>query len=150
MDDLICLLRNHGIQPTPQRLAVAKFVLSTRSHPTAEEVWAAILPGCPTVSRATVYNTLNVLAEKGLVRVRQLGNGSAIFDGQAEPHHHLIDEDTGEVIDLPWEAFAVTAQRQLSDYEISEYYVVLKGRKKNRSAPHPAPEASRFAPGDNT
>lgn len=141
MHDLIVTLRARGIQPTPQRLAVAKYVLDTRSHLTAEEVWERVLPLCPTLSRATVYNTLNLMAEKGLVRVQQLGNGGAVFDAHVERHHHLVDEDSGNVIDLPWEALSVTGLERLDEYEISECHVVLRGRRKARSEPSPAPPA---------
>ncbi|HPC82107.1 MAG TPA: Fur family transcriptional regulator [Thermoanaerobaculaceae bacterium] len=130
MDDLMALLRRHGIQPTPQRLAVAEHVLASREHPTADEVWTRVQASCPTISRATVYNTLNLLAEKGLVRTHTLHDGVAVFDGNAEPHHHLIDEETGEVYDVPWAALRVSGVQELEGFEISEYHVVVRGRPK--------------------
>ncbi len=126
----MALLRRHGIQPTPQRLAVAEHVLASREHPTADEVWTRVQASCPTISRATVYNTLNLLAEKGLVRTHTLHDGVAVFDGNAEPHHHLIDEETGEVYDVPWAALRVSGVQELEGFEISEYHVVVRGRPK--------------------
>jgi len=65
-----------GIQPTPQRIAVAEFVLNTANHPTADEVWMNVRDRCPTLSRATVYNTLNLFAEKGLLKTQPLKEAS--------------------------------------------------------------------------
>jgi Fe2+ or Zn2+ uptake regulation protein len=65
MQDLIAILRRHGIQPTPQRLAVARVVLNRERHPSAEEAWAKVRKRCPTISRATVYNTLHLFVKRG-------------------------------------------------------------------------------------
>ena len=92
MDDQIARLREQGIQPTPQRLAVAEYVLTTTSHPSAEEVWTRVRRACPTVSRATVYNTLKLFAEKGLIKTHCMREGALVFDGHVEPHHHFIDD----------------------------------------------------------
>ena len=64
MDEAYYMLRKCGIQPTPQRLAVVEYILKTREHPAADEVLVKVKLECPTISRATVYNTLHLLAEK--------------------------------------------------------------------------------------
>jgi Fur family iron response transcriptional regulator len=127
---LIDRLRNAGIQPTPQRIAVAEFVLSTAAHPTADEVWMRVRTGCPTISRATVYNTLNLFAEKGLLKPQLLREGVVVFDSHVKPHHHFIDEDTGKVIDVPWEALTVRGGKSLEGLEVREYQVVMRGRRR--------------------
>lgn len=121
-------LQKSGIQPSPQRLAVAELVLATDAHPTAEEVWAAVKARAPLVSRATVYNTLNLLVRKGLLRQVQLAEGRVGFDPNLEPHHHFIDEVTGVVHDVPWDALEVRRVEALRGLEVREYQVVLRGR----------------------
>lgn len=121
-------LQSRGIQPSPQRLAVAEMVLVTEAHPTAEEVWAAVKAQAPLVSRATVYNTLNLLVRKGLLRQVQLAEGRVGFDPNLEPHHHFIDEVTGLVHDVPWDALEVHRVDALRGMEVREYQVVLRGR----------------------
>jgi Fe2+ or Zn2+ uptake regulation protein len=128
--DLMALLRTKGIQPTPQRLAVARFVLGTDSHPTADEVWAKARRECPTVSRATVYNTLNLLTEKALLKARVITEGVVVFDPHVERHHHFVDEATGRIHDIPWEAVRVTGESSLCGFEVREYQVVMRGRRK--------------------
>jgi Fe2+ or Zn2+ uptake regulation protein len=129
MPNIIETLREHGIQPTPQRIAVAEFVLNTDTHPTADEVWTQVRDRCPTLSRATVYNTLNLFAEKGLLRPQPIREGGVVFDAHVEPHHHFIDEETGTIYDVAWDAVTVT-QRSLDDFDVREYQVVMKGRRR--------------------
>ena len=92
MADTLDILRRSGIQPTPQRIAVAEHVLATRAHPSADEVYANVKRTCPTVSRATVYNTLNLMVEKGLLRQQILREGIVVYDPHVARHHHFIDD----------------------------------------------------------
>jgi len=119
-----------GIQPTPQRIAVAEYVLNTADHPTADEVWTKVRDRCPTLSRATVYNTLNLFAEKGLLKTQPLKEGVVVFDPHVAPHHHFIDEETGKVLDIPWDAVKVTGEKSLRGLDVRDYQVVLRGRKR--------------------
>ena len=130
MDDLIELLRECNIQATPQRLAVAQFILGTKSHPTADEVWRQVRRRCPTISRATVYNTLNLLAEKGLLKAQVIKEGVIVFDAHINKHHHFIDEKTGRIYDIPWDAIVVTGQKSLKEYDVTDIQVVMRGRKR--------------------
>lgn len=130
MQGIIDLLRQHDIQPTPQRIAVAEFVLGTDTHPTADEVWAQVRDRCPTLSRATVYNTLHLFAEKGLLCTQPLRDGAVVFDPHVAPHHHFIDEESGRVFDVPWDAVRVTGEQTLAEYEVRAYQVVLRGRRR--------------------
>jgi Fe2+ or Zn2+ uptake regulation protein len=132
MKDLIVLLRGVGLQPTPQRLAVARYVLATTSHPTADEVLEQARRECPTLSRATVYNTLSRLSEKGLVRPQTIKEGVIVFDARVEKHHHFIDEETGEIHDVPWDALVVSGEEKLREYQVKEYQVVMRGRRRRR------------------
>jgi Fe2+ or Zn2+ uptake regulation protein len=128
MTDTIDLLRQSGIQPTPQRIAVAEFILGSKTHPSADEVFAMVRQSCPTVSRATVYNTLNLLVEKGLIRQQVLREGTIIFDPHVAAHHHFVDEETGEIHDVPWDAVQVSGAEKLVGFEVREFQVVMRGR----------------------
>ena len=128
MIDAISILSERGIRPTPQRLAVAKYVLTTDTHPTADEVFAKVRSSCPTISRATVYNTLNLLVRKGLLRTQVFIEGTVVFDAHVKDHHHFIDDETGSVYDVPWDAVAVSGEDSLDRFEVREYQVVMRGR----------------------
>ena len=130
MEDLIGILRQNGIQPTPQRLEVVRYVFAATNHPTADLILKEVLKRCPTVSRATVYNTLNLLVDKGLIASRTLREGAVVFDPQTKRHHHLIDSETGAIHDIPWETMDVKGPETCEGFEVLDYHVVLRGRKK--------------------
>ena len=81
------------------------------------------------ISRATVYNTLNLFVRKGLLRELQLAEGRVVFDPNMGPHHHFIDEATGRIHDVPWDALEVRRVEGLRGLDVREYQVVLRGRK---------------------
>jgi len=124
------MLRRRGIQATPQRIAVAAYILSATAHPSADEVWEMVRRRCPTLSRATVYNTLNLLAAKGLIRAQVLKEGAIVFDPRVDAHHHFIDVNTGKIYDVPWEMLTVSGHERLRGYEVRDYQVILRGRRR--------------------
>ncbi len=124
------LLTGRGVQPSAQRVAVARYVLSAGEHPSAERVLSKVRADFPHISRATVYNTLHLFVEKGLLRELRLAGGSVVFDPNLDRHHHFIDEDTGAIRDIPWKSVRVSHIDDLPDLEVSDYQVVLRGRAK--------------------
>ncbi|MFN0063084.1 MAG: Fur family transcriptional regulator [Myxococcaceae bacterium] len=126
------MLRSAGIQPSVQRLAIADVVLATREHPSADEVFQAAHKRLPVLSRATVYNTLNLFVAKGLLRQLDLAEGRCVYDPVLAPHHHFIDDTSGRIEDIPWSAVRVGEIERLSQYEVREYMVVMRGRKLSR------------------
>ena len=130
--DVVELLAARGIQPSAQRIVVAQYVLFTDEHPSADKVWARVKAGFPMISRATVYNTLNLLVERGLLRQLHLAPDSIVFDPKVEAHHHVIDETSGRIYDVPWEKVKVCDVEHIEGFEIRDYQVVMRGRKKGR------------------
>lgn len=128
--ELIDRLVRNGIRPSAQRVAIARYVLATTQHPTADQVWQAVKVDFPMVSRATVYNTLELFAQRGLLRELVLAEGSVVFDPNVEPHHHFVDDDTGAIEDIPWTAIKVGKVDQLGDIDVREYSVVVRGRRR--------------------
>jgi Fe2+ or Zn2+ uptake regulation protein len=133
MIDMVDLLRRHGIQPSAQRVAIAEFVLSTDSHPSADQVLAAVRARLPVVSRATVYNTLHVLVERGLLRELELVEGRVAYDPKVEPHHHFVDEASGAIRDVPWDALEVRGVEDLPGLQVREFQVVMRGRSQEQA-----------------
>lgn len=125
-------LREKGIQPSAQRVAVAEYVLRTHEHPSADTVWNRVRGTFPVISRATVYNTLHLFVEKGLLRQLSLAEGSVVYDANTTRHHHVIDEETGEIEDVPWDSVKVRGTPRVTGFEISDYQVVMRGRRRRR------------------
>lgn len=125
------LLRDHGIQPSAQRVAVGASVLDSGEHLSADEVLARVRSSFPQISRATVYNTLNLFVEKGLLKQLALTGGHTVFDPKTTRHHHLIDEGTGRIYDVDWDAIGVTHADQVPGFFVRDYQVVLRGRRND-------------------
>lgn len=123
-------LAEHGIRPSAHRLAVAEYVLTTRDHPSADRVWREVASRFPAISRATVYNTLNLFVEKGILRALHLDPESVVFDPRVETHHHFVDEKTGAIHDVDWEKVQVCNIDQLREYDVHEYMVIMRGSRR--------------------
>ena len=130
--DKAALLEERGIKPSAQRVAIARYVLHTDEHPSADEVWARVKQAFPMVSRATIYNTLNLFVEKGLLGHLVLTEGRLVFDSNVDKHHHFIDEDTGKIYDLPWDTLKVSRVEQIKDFDVRSYQVLLRGSKREK------------------
>src|SRR5258708_2290420 len=128
--DIVRILEEHGIQPSAQRVAVAEYVLHTTEHPSADIVWARVKESFPMISRATVYNTLNLLVGKGLLRELHLAPDSVLFDPNTDRHHHFVDEGTGRIYDIPWNQVEVTNAKSLPGFEVKDYQVVMRGHRR--------------------
>lgn len=95
-------LRTRGIRPTPQRLRIAALLLvDPPAHHSAEQVLADLQQTGMQVSKATVYNTLNLFAAHGLIRQFAVDGDRMWFDPNVTPHHHFHDTETGQLTDLP-------------------------------------------------
>jgi Fe2+ or Zn2+ uptake regulation protein len=132
MTDPVAILRRCGVRPTSQRIAVVAYVLGTKVHPSADQVLAGVKKTCPAISRATVYNTLNLLVEKGLVTTQVLREGTVVFDPIVAKHHHFVDEDSGRIYDIPWGALRVSGTSALKGFDVRRFQVVLRGRRRGR------------------
>jgi len=124
------LLESRGIQPSAQRVAVAEFALRTTDHPSADVVWSRVKKGFPLVSRATVYNTLNLFVAKGLLRPLVLAEGKVVFDPNVDPHHHFIDEGSGAIHDVPWDAVSISRLQAPPEFQVKEYQVIMRGSRR--------------------
>jgi Fur family transcriptional regulator, iron response regulator len=130
--ETIIQLEQNGVRPSAQRVAIAEYVLHTDCHPSADEVWQQVKARFPLVSRATVYNTLQLFVHQGLLRELALSDDAMVYDPVTAPHHHFIDEGTGAIHDVPWDAVKVSRVDGLAGFEVREYQVVMRGRKKRR------------------
>ncbi len=106
----IDLLRDAGLRPTRQRMALARLLFDKEDrHVTAEVLHAQARDEDIKVSLATVYNTLNQFRDAGLVREVVVEPGRSYFDTNVENHHHFFNVDNGELSDIPVTEVSVSA-----------------------------------------
>jgi Fe2+ or Zn2+ uptake regulation protein len=107
MENLIQQLRERRIAVTPQRLAVMTALQNRRDHPTADLIYQHVRRQLPAISFNTVYKTLEILCQRGMViKVNPL-HAVARYDGGTGQHAHLICRQCHHIIDLDWEASEV-------------------------------------------
>ena len=103
-DTIAHRLARHGAKPTTQRLQLAELVFARPQHLSAEQVLKAARVQGIRVSKATVYNTLNLFVECGLLRELVVDRDRVYYDSTVHAHHHFYNVDTGEMIDIPAES----------------------------------------------
>ena len=99
--DISSRLSRHGVVPTPQRIEIAEILLDRPQHLSADQILDALRLRGSRVSKATVYNTLHLFGERGLVREVNADPTRTFFDSTTHPHHHFYNIDTGELSDIP-------------------------------------------------
>ena len=128
------ILRQAGITPSNQRIAIGKFVLYAATHPSADEVLVEARKRLPSISVATIYNTLHLFVEHGLLQTLELSPSHTVYDPCMEPHHHFIDDQTGHIHDIPRDAVSVT-HNQFDGFDVREVQVILRGRSHTQTNP---------------
>ncbi len=121
--------KDQGLKSTPQRTAIYKALVETASHPTAEDLYEQVSLAYPMISQNTVYYTLGVLQQAGLIREVNVGHDRARYDGNLSPHHHLICMGCKSIIDV--------TDKKLNDisfpaglpagFKITDYQVEFRG-----------------------
>jgi Fur family peroxide stress response transcriptional regulator len=92
--------KNKGLSVTYQRLAVFKSLTGNPSHPTAEDLYKQVKTEHPTISLATVYKTLETLAENDLISKVTPLHDMARYDAENETHHHLVCIKCRKILDI--------------------------------------------------
>jgi Fe2+ or Zn2+ uptake regulation protein len=127
------VLRERGQRVTPQRLAIARTVRELDRHTTAETVFGRVSEQMPGVSLPTVYATLDLLEEIGLVRRVPTEAGTAVYDPRTEDHHHLVCRRCGEIMDVdaPVDRDELLAAARTLGFAADDAQVVVRGTCAN-------------------
>ena len=98
-EKIIELLRKKGLRITTQRLAVYKFILSRKDHPSADQIYQELKNQYPTISLGTIYKTLHLLKELGLLQELGFPEGSIRYDPDMELHINMVCSKCGKIYD---------------------------------------------------
>ncbi|MEM9402854.1 MAG: Fur family transcriptional regulator [Pseudomonadota bacterium] len=129
--DILNLLEQHGVMPTSQRLEIANILLNRPQHLSADQIIERLRHQGSRVSKATVYNTLNLFGERGIVREIMVDPVRKFYDSTTYDHHHFYNVDSGELQDIPLGAVELTHLPRLPDGTVSDGIDVVI-RVKNR------------------
>lgn len=130
--DILLKFNELGILPTQQRLEIAGILLEKPQHLSAEKIIERLRAAGSRVSKATVYNTLNLFTDRGLVSERVVDPDRRFYDSTTDPHHHFYNLDTGELTDIPADSIRFhTLPDSLENGHIESVEVVIKIRQES-------------------
>lgn len=112
-DSLKRYLRRYGVKPTAPRLQIAGILFERPAHLSAEDIYKQVAASDRSVAKATVYNTLGLFVERGLVREVLVDSSRVFYDSNTCPHHHLYDVSTGRLTDIPASDIEIRAVPEL-------------------------------------
>ncbi|MDR3288260.1 MAG: transcriptional repressor [Peptococcaceae bacterium] len=125
--EILNQLKEKGIRFTPQRQAILEFLLSTDTHPTAEEIYHHVKKRFTGMSLGTIYNTVKMLKEHGYILELTYGDMSCRFDGNPENHYHITCQECGRVFDYQYSFPELEAEKtkdrgfKVTDYRLEFY-----------------------------
>lgn len=119
-------LREHEIKPSLLRLKIFDFLVKSKQHPSVDMIYKTLSPEIPTLSKTTVYNTLKVFEEKGIVLVVNIEDKEARYDADINFHGHFKCESCGDLYDFPVEPNAEISD-VIKGFLINETHYYLKG-----------------------
>lgn len=119
-DNLSETLRAHGINPTHQRIEIAHALFSRQEHLSADQVMAIVNQRHSESSKATVYNTLNLFVEKGLIREVIVDPSRVFYDPNTDPHYHMYDVQSGQLTDISAEDVQISGLPALPEDMVTE------------------------------
>lgn len=123
--DITDRLRAHGIAPTHQRVEIANVLFSRCEHLSADQILAMVNSRHSETSKATVYNTLKLFLEKGLVREVIVDPSKVFYDPNTRPHHHFYNMASGELTDIPASSLQLAGMPEMPAGMVAESIDVI-------------------------
>jgi len=129
--EVVSMLQHFKISPTRQRVEIAEFLFQRPQHLSAERILDGVTDAGNRVSRATVYNTMGLFTDKGVVREVLIDRERVFYDTNTEVHQHLYNVDTGELTDIYDAEMDVITEPQLPEgVKIIDTDIVFKVTSK--------------------
>ena len=131
MKDASAYLTSKGIHFSQQRIIIMDYLMKHRTHPTADEIYMALQPHYPTLSRTTVYNTLKLFAEHEAIQVINIEEKNARFDACMDVHAHFLCQECGSIYDielpLPANGNRLPCNPNLNEFKVTSTQIYHKG-----------------------
>jgi Fur family transcriptional regulator, peroxide stress response regulator len=143
-DEFVQRCHARGLAVTPQRLAVIQALLTSRTHPSAEQICATVRKQLSYISLATVHRILEQLCETGEARKVTLLHDSARYDGHAEPHHHVVCVRCKQIrdIEMPAADKLIDGKTSLGEFELLGCQLQINALCRQCQTKQPAPKAA--------
>ena len=126
VEDIGAYLKSHEIKPSFQRMKIFEYLITHRNHPTVEMIYKSLVKEIPTLSKTTVYNTLNLFIEKKIAIVIVIEENETRYDADMEIHGHFKCEECMSVYDIDIDAEKIQI-KSLDNFQINEHHLYFKG-----------------------
>ncbi len=123
-------LINHGVKPSLQRMAILKYLMGNKSHPTADMIYNDLYEDMPTLSKTTVYNTLRLLSESGVILAINIEEKNVRYDADLSPHAHFRCKGCGKIYDIPLDHTNSIYVDGIGELKLEEVHLYYKGQCK--------------------
>jgi Fur family peroxide stress response transcriptional regulator len=120
-------LKEKGVLLTIQRSAVLECLHSNTGHPTAEEIYQSLRGMYPALSRATIYNTLDLLKKHGIIQEITIERNKAHYDYKTEPHHHFLCSHCARIYDVAMEKAPYEREAWLDGHKMEAAWLYMTG-----------------------
>jgi Fe2+ or Zn2+ uptake regulation protein len=120
------ILKDHGLKVTSPRLQILRFLRRNRRHPTADEIYSALKGKNPSLSRTTVYNTLELLRSKGIIQALTITEKELRYEVPETPHHHFCCKVCGRIIEVDCDGLRDGALLD-GKHQVDEFHGYYKG-----------------------
>lgn len=131
--EIIALLKENGLKATPQRLAICRLVISSKEHPTADMIFNKVKRDYPSISHATVYKTISLLKNLGLIVELNFHNSHSRFDSNVNLHVNIVCPNCNKIIDYQSELvvkFYKTLESEVGGNFIGQRFDIYKKCKE--------------------
>ncbi len=126
IEDVGEYLKSHEIKPSYQRMKIFEYLIVNRNHPTVDMIYQALVKDIPTLSKTTVYNTLNLFVEKKIATVIVIEENETRYDADINIHGHFKCQQCGEVYDIDIDMDKIDISI-LDKFQINEHHLYFKG-----------------------
>lgn len=120
-------LKQHDLKPSYQRIRIFKYLLNNKNHPTVDMIYKELVGETPTLSKTTVYNTLKLFSEKGIVLIINIEDNETRYDADTSLHGHFKCVVCSNVHDFLINKTDLSL-KNIDDFEIDETHIYLKGK----------------------
>jgi len=126
MNAIIKILQNNNIQPSYQRIKILQLLDKKREHMNVNMIYEELIKEIPTISKTTIYNTLNAFVKKGLIQCLTITPEEMRYDFETTPHHHLLCKKCGTIIDVNVQC-TYAESMEIDGHRIEEIQGYFKG-----------------------
>ena len=120
------LLIQKGIKPSFQRLSILRYIMEQMDHPSVDKIYKNLLPTIPTLSKTTVYNTLNQMTEKGIIDAMNIDDTEIKYDFTEHPHAHFLCTNCGRIYDISLDS-SVYQTQSIEGHQVVNTQINFKG-----------------------